>query len=180
MIGPDFANEVNSFTEEFFWSLLTSTKKLGVIKLKDEMTLPVFSPGKSSGEIIGGNLAVISSMVGTNFSPDLRKKILFLEDVSEPPYKIDRMLNKLRLSGYFKKINGIILGSFIDCEETDSSKKTLTLGEVMNDYLKDLKIPVIYGFPHGHIKEKVTIPFGISVKMNAMKGYVEYRESAVR
>ena len=102
------------------------------------------------------------------------------EEVDELPYKVDRLLNQLRLLKVFKQIKGIILGRFVDCNEHDTSKRTLTLGEVMEDYMKDLKIPVLYTFPHGHIKDKVTVPFGINVKMNASKGFVEYSESAVK
>ncbi len=102
------------------------------------------------------------------------------EEVDELPYKVDRLLNHLRLLKVFKQIKGIILARFVDCNEHDTSKRTLTLGEVMEDYMKDLKIPVLYTFPHGHIKDKVTVPFGINIKMNASKGFVEYLESAVK
>ena len=88
-----------------------------------------------------------------------------LEDIDELPYKIDRYLNQLRLIKSFKKLKDIILGRFVDCYEIYPNKKTLTLGEVMEDYMKDLKIPVVYTFPHGHIKDKVTVPFGINIKI---------------
>jgi muramoyltetrapeptide carboxypeptidase len=180
MVYPDFSDEVNPFTEEFFWRTLTSTKKIGKVSLPESDKLPAIVKGKSSGRIIGGNLAVLSAMIGTNFLPDFSKRILFVEDIGEAPYKIDRILNKMRLANIFRKINGIILGRFVDCFEHDPAKKTLTLGEVIDDYFKDFKIPILYTFPHGHIKEKVTIPFGIEIKMNASKGFVEFAESGVK
>lgn len=179
MIYPDFSDEINSYTEEFFWKMITSPKKFGRLTFPEENNLPAITKGKGSGRIIGGNLAVFSAMIGTDYLPDLNKKILIIEDISELPYKIDRIFNKMRIAKLFRALNGIILGRFIDCYEHDPAKKTLTLGEIMEDYLKDLKIPILYTFPHGHIKEKVTIPFGITVNMNATKGYVEYTEGAV-
>jgi muramoyltetrapeptide carboxypeptidase len=180
MITSDFAVGINLFTEEFFWKLITSKKKTGRLYFPEIKKLPAISKGSSSGRIIGGNLAVFSSLIGTSYFPDLKDTILMLEDVDELPYRIDRLINQLRLNNIFKKVKGIILGRFVDCYEHDPDKKTLTLGEIMEDYLHDLKIPVIYSFPHGHIKEKVTIPFGIKIKMNASRGFVEYTENAVR
>lgn len=180
MIHPDFSNEINPYTEEFFWRMITSTKIIGRLTFPEENNLSSITKGKGSGRIIGGNLAVFSAMIGTDYLPELNKKILVIEDIGELPYKIDRILNKMRIAKLFRQLNGLILGRFIDCYEHDPSKKTLTLGEVMEDYFRDLKIPILYTFPHGHINEKVTIPFGITVNMNATKGYVEYSESAVR
>ena len=112
--------------------------------------------------------------------PELKNKILFLEEIDEPPYKIDRMLNQLKLNKTFSNLRGIILGSFSDCVEKDKNKKTLSLEEVWKDYFETIKIPVIHSFPHGHIKDMVTIPIGIKVKMNVKKGFVEFMESGVR
>jgi len=79
----------------------------------------------------------------------------------------------------FNKVKGIILGSFIDCKETDEKKKTLTLEEVWSDYFGSIKILVIHSFPHGHIKDMATLPIGIRIRLNAAKGYLEFLESAV-
>ncbi len=109
---------------------------------------------------MGGNLSVFTALIGTGYLPELKNKILFLEEINEPPYKIDRMFNQLKLNKMFKKLKGIILGSFSDCIEPDKKKKSLTLEEVWNDYLSSIKIPVIHSFPHGHIKDMVTFTFG--------------------
>jgi muramoyltetrapeptide carboxypeptidase len=180
MVAPDFGGEVSKYTEEFFWEIITSNKKMGKLKYPEYEKLAAITKGNAAGKIFGGNLAVFAALIGTEYFPDLKDKILMLEDIDELPYRIDRYLNQLRITKVFKKIKGIILGRFVDCYERDPNKKTLTLGEVMEDYLKDLKIPVIYTFPHGHIKDKVTVPFGINVRINASKGFVEYAESAVR
>ena len=180
MVVPNFSNEVSTYTEENFWRMITSNKKPGRIKIPKINRLSLISPNEVSGIIVGGNLAVFTSLLGTGYLPDLKNKILFLEDVSEPPYKIDRMFNQLKLNNVFKKAKGIILGSFVDCIEPDKEKKTLTIEEVWNDYLSSVKIPVIHSFRHGHIKDMVTLPIGTRIKLNATNGFVEFAESSVR
>jgi muramoyltetrapeptide carboxypeptidase len=180
MVVPNFSKNVSKYTEENFWRLITSSKKVGRLKYPESKKLPNINTGISTGRLVGGNLAVFVSLMGTEFMPDLKDKILFLEDVGEYPYKIDRMMNQLRLNKVFKKIKGIILGRFVDCFEHDPNKKTLTLSEVMNDYLSGIKVPSVYTFPHGHIKDFITLPVGLRTKLNATKGFVEIIESCVR
>lgn len=180
MVATEFGNDLSKYTEEYFWRIITSKKKIGRLAYPDNGRLPGISKGSSSGRIIGGNLSVFSALIGTEYFPDVKGRILLIEEVNEPPYKLDRLLNQLRLIKVFKYINGIILGRFVDCFEHDSEKRTLTLGEVMEHYLKDLKIPVIYTFPHGHVKDIITVPFGINIKLNATKGFIEFNENAVR
>lgn len=180
MVVPNFSKDINPFTEENFWRLITSNKKVGKLKFSDSEKLPNINPGNVTGQLVGGNLAVFVSLIGTQFLPNLKDKILLLEDVSEFPYKIDRMMNQLRLNQTFKNVKGIILGRFVDCIEHDMTKKTLTLSEVIEDYLRGIKVPTIYTFPHGHIEEFVTLPLGIKIKLNATKGFVEITESCVR
>jgi muramoyltetrapeptide carboxypeptidase len=179
MVVPNFSKDISPYTEENFWSLITSNKKVGRLKFPDSDKLPNINAGNATGQLIGGNLAVFVSLIGTQFLPNLKDKILLLEDVSEFPYKIDRMMNQLRLNQTFKKIKGIILGRFVDCFEHDPTKKTLTLSEVMEDYLRGIKVPTIYTFPHGHIKDFITLPIGLKIKLNATKGFVEITESGV-
>lgn len=180
MVVPNFSKDVSKYTEENFWRLITSSKKVGRLKFPESNNLPNINPGTSTGRLLGGNLAVLVSLLGTEFLPNLKDKIMFLEDVSEYPYKIDRMMNQLRLYRVFKNLKGIILGRFVDCFEHNPNKKTLTLSEVMDDYLRGIKVPAIYTFPHGHIKDFITLPIGIKIKLNATKGSVELTEGCVR
>lgn len=180
MPAVDFVNAISSYTEEWFWKIITTNKKLGKIKYPEQQQLPYINKGQAEGKIIGGNLAVFSALVGTEFFPDVKGKILLLEDIDEKPYKIDRMLNQLRLAKAFKGLKAILLGRFVDCYEQDPNKKTLSLGEIIENYMKPLKIPTLYTFPHGHIKDFVTIPIGIKIKMNATRGTVGFLESAVK
>jgi muramoyltetrapeptide carboxypeptidase len=179
MVVSDFSGEIDPYAEELFWEIITSNKAYGKIKLPENEKLSSITKGGSQGKILGGNLAMITSSAGTGYFPDLKNAVLFLEEVCEAPYRVDRMLNQLRLMNVFNEISGLILGAFTECNESNRDKKTLTLGEVIHNYLSDLEIPVIYNFPHGHIKSKITIPYGIDVNINASRATAEYMENAV-
>lgn len=179
MLAVDLYNSVSPFTEEMFWALLTSNKKFGRIKFPgNEKIFPVVK-GVAKGRLIGGNLATFLSLSGTQYFPELKNKILLLEEVSEAPYRVDRMLNQLRLMGVFKKISGLILGAFTDCNDPDPEKKTLTTGEVVADYVGKLDIPVVYNFMHGHVSNKITVPFGAYHRVNASRRIIEITENVV-
>lgn len=179
MVIPNFSKNISLYTEEIFWRIVTSDKKFGMLNFSDLEQLPKIKPEKVFGRIVGGNLAVLTSLLGTGYLPVVKNKILFLEDISEPPYKIDRMLNQLRLNKVFNKVKGIVLGSFVDCEEKDKTKKTLSLEHILDDYFLNSDLPVIKSFPHGHIKDFVTIPFGIRININFRKGEIKFLESGV-
>jgi muramoyltetrapeptide carboxypeptidase len=179
MLAVDFHDEVSSFTEAFFWRIVTSNKKIGRIKNPNSEKLYCLRKGSARGQIVGGNLALLVSLMGTQYFPDIRNKILLLEDTGEAPYRLDRLINQLRIAGVFDKVKGVVLGAFTDCKESDPSKKTLTLGEVIEDYFTRVKKPVVYNFQHGHIKDNITIPYGIKFKLNASRCFIEIVEGAV-
>ncbi len=179
MLATDFSGRINKFAEENFWKIITNTKKIGKIHNPRDEKFYALTKGRGEGKILGGNLALLNSLMGTPFFPSFKDSILIIEDIGEAPYKVDRLLNQLRLAKVFDEIKGVILGRFVDCYETDKSKKTIKLNEVIEHYFGTLKIPVIYSFSHGHIKENLTIPFGINCKINTSKCFVEFTESAV-
>ena len=141
--------------------------------------LKTLTTGKAQGELIGGNLTVVTSLLGTNHEPDWQDKILFLEETSEEPYRIDRMLWQLKLAGVFDKINGCVLGAFNKCEPEDP-RKSFSLDEVINQHFKNQKFPVYQGASFGHIIPKFTLPIGLKVKLNANDFYIELLEDSVR
>jgi len=179
MVASDFSGSINKYAEENFWNILTKARKIGKLYNPRDEKFYCLKSGRAEGPILGGNLAVLMSLMGTSYMPVLKNCILMIEDIGEEPYRIDRFLNQLRLANTFEHINGIILGRFVDCFEKDKSKESITLNEVMEHYLSKVKIPVLYSFSHGHIKENLTIPFGINCKFNSSRGIVEFTESAV-
>ncbi|MEW6701614.1 MAG: LD-carboxypeptidase, partial [Bacteroidota bacterium] len=139
----------------------------------------VLNKGRAAGRILGGNLSLLNSLLGTEYLPKMNGAILLLEDINEAPYRIDRMLNQLRLSKILKQINGVILGYFVDCYEPDPTKQTFSLNEVIIQYFQSIKIPVVYNFRHGHIKDNITIPYGVKCLLNATRSFIEIPENAV-
>jgi muramoyltetrapeptide carboxypeptidase len=127
------------------------------------------------GELTGGCLSLVVASLGTPYEIKTEGRILFLEDLGEPPYRIDRMLTHLRLAGKFANLQGIILGTFGECEPTDG----YTLEETLRERLADLDLPILAKFPAGHGNENWAIPFGVAVRLDAGKRRVEFLEGAV-
>ena len=132
--------------------------------------------GKAQGELIGGNLTVLTALAGSPYLPDFSGKILFLEDVAEAPYRIDRMFSTLMLMGALDKIAGFIFGECTDCLPGDGYG-SLTLDEIFDDYIVPLKIPAYRGAMIGHIKEQFIVPVGGKVEMDADAGSFRMLES---
>ncbi|MDM5153994.1 LD-carboxypeptidase [Bacillus sp. DX1.1] len=119
-----------------------------------------------SAPLIGGNLTVLTSTLGTPYEVNTVNKILLLEDVGEEPYRIDRMFNQLRLTEKLSQCAGVI---FTSCQDCIASKHSLSLQDILYDYLVHYNIPVMFGFPIGHIQPNIGIPLGITVTMNTEK-----------
>ena len=135
--------------------------------------------GRARGPLLGGNLAVLTSLAGTPYMPALDGAILFLEDVNEYIYRIDRMLSTLALSGALARVAGVVLGGFTDCKPSEGSYGTLTLDEVFNDYFGQLGVPVYSGAQFGHVPRKFTLPLGVMAEMDADAGTIRLLEAAV-
>lgn len=179
MVAVDFTGEVNHYTEEIFWRMITSTKKFGKLTNPENEKISCLTKGKASGLLIGGNLSLLASLIGTPYLPDLKNSILFLEDIDEKPYRIDRYFAQMKLSKIFENISGIILCNFTDCEETDLTKKSLSLNDVIGDYFEKLNKPVLYNLIYGHINPKNSIPIGVKASIDCSKGSIEILESCV-
>jgi muramoyltetrapeptide carboxypeptidase len=134
--------------------------------------------GKSRGRLLGGNLTVLSAIVGTPFMPDLDGAILFLEDVREAVYRVDRMLTHFRLAGLLEGLEGFVFGQCTDCEP-GTSYGSLTLEEVLEDHILPLGIPAYRGALIGHLKRQFTIPVGLEAEIDADAGTLRLLESAV-
>ncbi|MEN8117863.1 MAG: LD-carboxypeptidase [Bacteroidota bacterium] len=146
--------------------------------LNPEYDIYTITGGKAEGQLIGGNLSVLESMIGSAYEPDFEKKIVYLEEIEEKTYRIDKMLFHLLSSTNLKKAAGIILGVFDGCN-TSSEGPAFTLKQAVTDLLKPLRIPISYGLPFGHIESKITIPNGIKARLNADKNTLKLLEKAV-
>lgn len=136
--------------------------------------------GRARGPLVGGNLAVLSSMAGSRYWPSFDGAILFLEETNEAIYRCDRMLSTLKLAGALDRLAGVVLGAFTNCGPGDGNYGALTLDEVFDDYfLKPLKVPVYSGALFGHIKRKFTLPVGLEVEIDADVGTIRYLQAAV-
>ena len=125
--------------------------------------------GKASGELVGGNLTVLTALAGSPYLPDFTGRILFLEDVSEAPYRIDRMLSTLKLMGALDRIAGLVFGECTDCDPGEGYG-SLTLDEILDDHIKPLGIPAYRGAMIGHIRQQFIVPVGGKVEMDADAG----------
>lgn len=121
--------------------------------------------GTASGELVGGCLSVFLYLCGTPYFPDLRDKILILEDIEEKTYKIDLMLNQLKQQKNFDKLKGIILGQFTDCPII--APEDGTVEDCINDFIKDVKIPIVTNFAYGHIPARHIVPLGTKATLTA-------------
>jgi len=133
--------------------------------------LPHYAKGKSSGTLIGGNLTSFTSLVGTPYMPSCKGKILLLEEIKEPPYKLDSMLTHLKNAGIFNQLNGVLLGDFYDCRN-DDDKSDDAAYQVLKNFFEGFKIPVIYGLPYGHTPQHFCLPFGTKATLDTTKGIV--------
>ena len=143
---------------------------------EEDNRLSVLTEGKATGKLIGGSLSLMVVLVGSPYEPDYKDKILFLEDVEEAPYRVDRMLTHLWLAGRLQQLAGIVFGKCTDCED---SSPTLSLEQVFNDRLKPLGIPVLRGLMIGHIEDMATIPLGALATLDTKTRTLVLEETAV-
>lgn len=161
--------------EEFTFNHFFNTLVGGFKEPLSNPTLPlnVISDGISEGTLVGGNLSLIYALMGTPYEVDLKNKILFIEEVNEAPYAVDRMLSSLLLSGKLKQVKGIICGYFTGC----SSSANQTVEELLVHYFKPLNIPVVTNFQSGHSKPFINVPIGLNVRLNTYEKTVTVLES---
>lgn len=134
--------------------------------------------GVGEGKLTGGNLSILASLCGTPWQNESEGRVVFMEDVEEAPYRIDRMLTQMIQAGCFKGCAGVLVGQFTRCDEKAPNSEW-KVADVIRDRLGGLGVPVLAGCPIGHVKEKWTLPLGVRVKLDAGAKSVEVLESAV-
>jgi muramoyltetrapeptide carboxypeptidase len=172
MVGVEMGKGILPFTEQHFWEQILN--KAPEYKFDFKMTDSiVLNTGEAEGTLLGGCLSLVSHLLGTPYSPDYSGAILFLEDVGEKPYKIDRYLAHLKQAGVFDKINGLILGDFIDCEP-EEDEVSFRLDEILDEYFSCAGYPVLKNFPYGHGDLKFSMPIGVKTSINTDKGELKF------
>jgi muramoyltetrapeptide carboxypeptidase len=163
MLDRRLGRGIDAYDRDSFVRALTSPEPLGELAAP---SLETFTEGEAAGPLFGGTLAQLVASLGTPyaFAPPAGH-VLFLEDVSERPYRIDRMLTQLRFAGILESASALVLGEFVECNEPGGE---LSARSVLADLLKDFEGPVIYGFPSGHTTAPlVTLPFGVRARVVA-------------
>jgi muramoyltetrapeptide carboxypeptidase len=145
---------------------------------KSETQFRTITPGRARGRLVGGNLTVIASMVGSKYLGGTDDVILFLEEVREPISEVDRMLTTLEMAGILARVRGFIFGQCTRCPAPDIDG-SLTLDRVLDDHVRALGIPAWRGAPIGHVERQLTVPIGLPVEMDATRGTIRLLEPAV-
>jgi len=189
MLNSDFVHaEMPEFTLQSFLRTLSFAEAnpktpFDISQGYPKNTVQILRSGLARGQLIGGNLSLLCSIIGTPWQPNFKGRILFLEDVGEQPYRFDRMLTQLLNAGLLQQVAGIAIGLNADCE--DPKAKTMkeyrqTLEDVLKDRLLPLKIPLVTGLPFGHVPHNATLPVGVKATLDANRGVLSLLEPAVR
>jgi muramoyltetrapeptide carboxypeptidase len=185
--GPVARASMPAFSRWHFERVLSCAEpagRLGRIPDRPDVLVPqenrivTLRSGIAEGPLVGGNLSLLQCLIGTPWAPDLRGAILFVEDVGEDLYRVDRMLAHLRAVGALAALAGVLVGRFTELKR-QTGDGALGFDEVLSSYLLPLGVPVAYGFPIGHIQDQWTLPLGVRARLDAGTGEVEILEAAV-
>ena len=183
--GPVAGSTFNTYSADNFRRVVMTAEPAGLLSapekrpnvLVDRVNRIIrIAPGKASGRLAGGNLTLLAATMGTPYEFDTTGKIVFLEDVDEDIYRIDRMLTQLALGGKFDRAAGVVFGRCTDCGSRGSG---FSLEDVLRDRFGSLRIPVISGLSFGHIEDKLTLPVGIMATLDGDAGTLSIDEAAV-
>ncbi|MEM9992239.1 MAG: LD-carboxypeptidase, partial [Bacteroidota bacterium] len=134
--------------------------------------------GVAEGKLAGGNLSLVAAMAGTKWAFDAKDHLFFLEEIGEKPYRVDRMLTQTRQTAHLKEAAGLALGVFANCAPK-ATDRSLSLQECLDDRLKDLNVPTVYGLSFGHISHQFTLPVGVRARLDTEKMRLTLLEPAV-
>ncbi len=184
--GPVGISTWNTFSLEYFRSILFGGEPVtlrnpvttdgSLVQTKDRVD--TITPGTATGVLAGGNLTVLTSMIGSDYLPDWNGIVLFVEDDGELLYRVDRMLTQLGLAGILPRISGFVFGKCTNCGPGEGYG-SLTLGDILDDHIRPLHVPAWTGAMIGHIDNKFTVPIGVRAEIDAAAGTIRLLEPAV-
>jgi len=203
VLNSDFLRDpLNEFTMASLWHTLTRAEPPGSLagtsfpplRRRSGQAVPAGEPGsraavttlrtgRATGRLVGGNLSLLCALVGTPWLPSLRGRILFLEDVDEAPYRLDRMLTHLLSAGVLTGVAGIAIGTNVTCDDPKRGQfqeYRQTAEDVLRERLRPLCVPIVSGLPFGHQAVNATLPVGVRAELDARRGDLRILESAVR
>lgn len=186
--GPVATSANSAFSRDQALAVLMEPLPTRVLPLAEDSATravaePQFRPrtyrgGVATGRLAGGNLSVLCAALGTPYLPRLDGALLFLEEVAEAPYRVDRLLTQLEQAGVLRHAAGIALGVFQKCVPPDD-EPSLTLDDVLEDRLGDSRVPCAYGLSIGHIAQQWTVPIGVRARFDAGSRTLTLLEPAV-
>jgi muramoyltetrapeptide carboxypeptidase len=186
--GPLAMSTPSDYATRHLLDVLMDPQPQTVIPMADEnaaraLTAPQYTlrtvvPGVATGRLTGGNLSLVAALAGTPYAADIRGSLLFLEDVNEEPYRIDRMLMQLQMNQPFSQAAGVMLGVFEGCSPAPG-ESALTLDETTDQHLRPLQIPAVTGWSFGHIRDQFTLPMGVQARLDTAAQTLTLLESAV-
>ena len=186
--GPVGVSRWNSFNHDYMKRVVFDGEAVTFQNLREledgelaqrKNRVRTITPGGARGRMLGGNLTVLTSILGSPYVPDFAGAILFLEDTDEAPYRVDRMMTQLKLAGILDTARGVVFGECTDCEPGEGSYGSLTLEEILTDHLKPLGLPAWHNAMIGHIPKQFTVPVGVEVEIDAAAGTIRMLEPAV-
>ncbi|MCC5939040.1 MAG: LD-carboxypeptidase [Lunatimonas sp.] len=185
--GPNGTGSWNSFNvrqfEKVFFDRELVTYENELVEVDDlvikQNRTQTICGGEAEGILFGGNLTVLTALAGSPYLADFKNKILFLEDIGEEPYRVDRMMSTLKLMGALDQIRGFIFGQCTDCDPS-TGYGNLNLDQIFDDYILPLDIPAYRGAMIGHVPKQFILPMGARVSMNADKGVFNLLEPVFR
>lgn len=165
--GPCGYSSWGDFTKEYVTKSLVDGNPFKMVNpIASELEKRTLAGGTARGRLVGGNLTVVQSMLGTGYEPIWDYAILFIEETNEEPYRVDRMLWHFKQHGVFDKVNGVVIGSFNKCNP-EEPEKSFSLNEVFDQHFSDANFPVYQGASFGHLADKFTLPIGVEAEIDA-------------
>jgi len=185
--GPMARAPLTRFSRDHQTRVLCSSQpagRLGRVPVPADVLVPrsgritAITSGKAEGVLLGGNLTLIQCLIGTRHLPDFDGAILFIEEVNEDLYRVDRILAHLRMAGILDRVAGVAIGQMTEMNRRGADG-AMGYDEVLATYLEPLGVPVAYGFPIGHVDDQWTLPVGVRARLDAGAGELELIEAAV-